>query len=178
MSGYNGRRGPNVSQYVAKLNTIPSAQDTASRNQDPLEIENDLALFTNTEFFDFDLGEVHDLTQPVDYDPAMEERARRQNASAYNRHLNSNNTNTNNNGSKSVDFMDGMFACFLVSITSFIFHTSLSPLSCPYYSDLGIACGSACVCGPRQYGICCTTAFSALFNHSSIVFLRPFLLHI
>jgi len=98
-----------VSQYVAKLNTIPSAQDTASRNQDPLEIENDLALFTNTEFFDFDLGEVHDLTQPVDYDPAMEERARRQNASAYNRHLNSNNTNTNNNSSKSVDFMDGDF---------------------------------------------------------------------
>jgi len=107
MSGYNGRRGPNVSQYVAKLNTIPSAQDTTSRNQDPLEIESDLALFTNTEFFDFDLGEVHDLTQPVDYDPAMEERARRQNASAYSRHLNSN--NTNNNSSKSVDFMDGDF---------------------------------------------------------------------
>jgi len=98
-----------VSQYVAKLNTIPSAQDMASRNQDPLEIENELALFTNTEFFDFDLGEVPDLTQPVDYDPAMEERARRQNASAYNRHLNSNNTNTNNNSSKSVDFMDGEF---------------------------------------------------------------------
>ncbi|OCL11277.1 hypothetical protein AOQ84DRAFT_266802, partial [Glonium stellatum] len=51
---YNGRRGPNVSQYVANLNTVPSAQDMAARNQDPLEIENDLALFTNTEFFDFD----------------------------------------------------------------------------------------------------------------------------
>lgn len=109
MSGYNGRRGPNVSQYVANLNTIPSAQDTASRNQDPLEIENDLALFTNTEFFDFDLGEVPDLTQPVEYDPAIEERARRQNASAYNRRLNSDNTNTNNNSSKSVDFINGDF---------------------------------------------------------------------
>ena len=166
-----------MSQYVAKLNTIPSAQDTASRNQDPLEIENDLALFTNTEFFDFDLGEVHDLTQPVDYDPAMEERARRQNASAYNRHLNSNNTNTNNNGSKSVDFMDGKFACFLVSITSFIFRTSL--LHCHVrITPILASLVARCVCGPRQYGICCTTAFSALFNHSSIVFLRRFLLHI
>ena len=114
-----------MSQYVANLNTIPSAQDMASRNQDPLEIENDLALFTNTEFFDFDLSEVPDLTEPVDYDPAMEERARRQNASAYNRHLNSSNANTNNNSSKSVDFMDGMFACFLVSVTSFIFRNSV-----------------------------------------------------
>jgi hypothetical protein len=81
----------------------------ASRNQDPLEIENDLALFTNTEFFDFDLSEVPNLTQPVDYDPATEERARRQNASAYNRHLNSNNTNANNNSSKPVDFTNGDF---------------------------------------------------------------------
>jgi len=136
-----------VSQYVANLNTIPSAQDTASRNQVPLEIENDLALFTNTEFFDFDLGEVPDLTEPVDYDPAMEERARRQNASAYNRHLNSNNTNTNNNSSKSVDFMNGMFTCFLVGITSFIFRTSAFHCHCPYCSDLGITCGSAFMCG-------------------------------
>ncbi len=144
MSGYNGRRGPNVSQYVANLNTIPSAQDMASRNQDPLEIENDLALFTNAEFFELDLGEVPDLTEPVNYDPAMEERARRQNASAYNRHLNSNNTNTNtnNNSSKSVDFMNGMFTCFFVGITSFIFRTSVFRCHCPYYSDLGIACAT------------------------------------
>jgi len=106
MSGYNGRRGPNVSQYVANLNTIPSAQDMAARKQDPLEIENDLALFTTTEFFDFDLGEVPDLTRPVDYDVAMEERARRQNASAYNRHLNSTN---NNNNHKPAEFINGDF---------------------------------------------------------------------
>lgn len=166
-----------MSQYVANLNTIPSAQDTASRNQDPLEIENDLALFTNTEFFDFDLGEVPDLTQPVDYDPAIEERARRQNASAYNRRLNSDNTNTNNNNSKSVDFMNGMFTSFLIGITSFIFRTSAFHCHCPYYSDLGIACGSAFMCGPRQYGIYCTTAFPMLFNHSPMVFLIQILSH-
>lgn len=103
-----------MSQYVANLNTVPSAQDMAARNQDPLEIENDLALFTNTEFFDFDLGDVPDLSTSVDYDPAIEERVRRQNASAYNRHLNSSNNNNknnnnNNNNNKSTEFMNGDF---------------------------------------------------------------------
>jgi hypothetical protein len=74
---YHGRRGPNVSQYVANLNTIPSAQDL----QEPLlNIEEDLALFTNTEFYDWDNGDL-DVNQPLDYDPAAEQRARRMNAS-------------------------------------------------------------------------------------------------
>ncbi|KAF2490731.1 hypothetical protein BU16DRAFT_469769 [Lophium mytilinum] len=48
---YNGRRGPNVSQYIANLNTIQPAEDLP----DPLlNIEEDLALFTNTEFIDWD----------------------------------------------------------------------------------------------------------------------------
>ena len=145
-----------MSQYVAKLNTLPSAQDTASRNQDPLEIENDLALFTNTEFFDFDLGEVHDLTQPVDYDPAMEERARRQNASAYNRHLNSNNTNANNNSSKPVDFTNGMFKCFLVGIQLSIVIVRITPI-------LASRVVRQLRADPRQYGI--------YFPRSSII--RP-----
>jgi hypothetical protein len=52
---YNGRRGPNVSEYIANLNAIPSAQDIQS-SQDTFNLEDDLAMFTNTNFFDFDLG--------------------------------------------------------------------------------------------------------------------------
>ncbi|KAH0556300.1 hypothetical protein GP486_005775, partial [Trichoglossum hirsutum] len=80
MSGFGGRRAPNVSQYIATLNTIPSAQDLASQQQDAFGLEDDLALFTNTQFFDFDLGENQAL---VDYDGEQEIRARRENAAAY-----------------------------------------------------------------------------------------------
>jgi hypothetical protein len=58
---YNGRRGPNVSEYIANLNAIPSAQELSA--QDNLTFEDDLALFTNTHFYDFDLGQNADLQQ-------------------------------------------------------------------------------------------------------------------
>ncbi|KAF2101107.1 hypothetical protein NA57DRAFT_24731, partial [Rhizodiscina lignyota] len=65
------RRAPNVSQYLADLNTIPSAQDPAAQNQDEFAgLDNDMALFTNTDFFDFDLGEVTRMAQPSDFDSA------------------------------------------------------------------------------------------------------------
>lgn len=49
-----GRRAPNVSQYLANLNTIPSAQELAAQ-QNQIEFhENDLDFLTNAEFFDFD----------------------------------------------------------------------------------------------------------------------------
>ncbi|KAF2759444.1 hypothetical protein EJ05DRAFT_498658 [Pseudovirgaria hyperparasitica] len=82
MSGYNGRR-PNVSQYIAGLNTIPSHQDLLAQ---PASLEEDLSMF-NTDFFDFDALsglDLPDLTQQnLEYDPAEEERARRHNASGY-----------------------------------------------------------------------------------------------
>ena len=51
MSAYNSRRAPNVSQYLANLNTIPSAHDLSTDINigDP-----DLDFLTNAEFFDFD----------------------------------------------------------------------------------------------------------------------------
>lgn len=55
-TNYNGRRAPNVSQYIANLNTIPSAADLANQ-QDFAGFEDDLAMFTNTQFFDFDMNE-------------------------------------------------------------------------------------------------------------------------
>lgn len=61
---YHGRKGPNVSQYISTLNAIPTAQDLQA--SDNLDFENDLALFTNTQFFDFDLGQDADLQQTFD----------------------------------------------------------------------------------------------------------------
>ena len=55
MSAYNGRRGVNVSQYVANLNTIPSPDDLVD-NTTPPNLEADLALFTNNDFIDWDAG--------------------------------------------------------------------------------------------------------------------------
>jgi hypothetical protein len=57
---YNGRRGPNVSAYIANLNAVPTEQDLQSSNQDSF-IDDDLAMFTNTQFFDFDIGGDADL---------------------------------------------------------------------------------------------------------------------
>ncbi|KAL6231787.1 hypothetical protein BDW75DRAFT_219209 [Aspergillus navahoensis] len=58
MAEYNGRRAPNFSQYLDDLNAIPSPYDIAmqQQQQDGFNIDNDLSLFTNTEFFDFDLN--------------------------------------------------------------------------------------------------------------------------
>ncbi|KAL4735088.1 hypothetical protein BDV11DRAFT_196794 [Aspergillus similis] len=57
MAEYNGRRAPNFSQYLDDLNAIPSPYDVAmQQQQDGFNIDSDLSLFTNTEFFDFDLN--------------------------------------------------------------------------------------------------------------------------
>lgn len=56
---YNGRTGPNVSEYIANLNAIPSATDLS--NDEEFNLDADLAMFTNTQFFDYDLGHDTDL---------------------------------------------------------------------------------------------------------------------
>ncbi|KAL8930138.1 MAG: hypothetical protein Q9208_000755 [Pyrenodesmia sp. 3 TL-2023] len=68
MTGYVGRKAPNVSRYLSNLNTIPLEQDIAAQQPDDFDF-NDLATFTNTEFFDFDQGE-HAFHSPVDYGQA------------------------------------------------------------------------------------------------------------
>jgi hypothetical protein len=56
-ASYHDRRpGPNVSEFVANLNAIPSAQDLQSARVDAYHLDDDLAMFTNTQFFDFDAG--------------------------------------------------------------------------------------------------------------------------
>lgn len=53
MSNYNARRAPNVSAYLANLNTIPSQHEQATQ-QDFDFNDGNLDLFANTDFFDFD----------------------------------------------------------------------------------------------------------------------------
>jgi hypothetical protein len=76
MSGYNGRHGPNVSKYVANLNTIPTQQDLLA---EPLNIEEDLALFTNNDFIDW--NENDNLNTSLDFlETEQQQRPSRQHA--------------------------------------------------------------------------------------------------
>ncbi|KAK7532306.1 uncharacterized protein J3D65DRAFT_101971 [Phyllosticta citribraziliensis] len=72
MSGYGDRKTPGAS-VLQGLNTFPSPKDMAAENNN-LNFDEDLSLFTNTEFFDFDLGtEITSVAQqpqpPVDAVP-------------------------------------------------------------------------------------------------------------
>lgn len=97
IDGYKGRKGPNVSHYLANLNTLPSAHDVAAQQQEDFNIADELAQFTNTEFLDFDAG---DFLEPSmsDYDPSLEEKARRENCAA-----------NNTIDGKGLDFVHGMW---------------------------------------------------------------------
>ncbi|KAL1965094.1 hypothetical protein VTN77DRAFT_6007 [Rasamsonia byssochlamydoides] len=83
MSSYNGRRGPNFSQYLEDLNTIPSPYDQVQQ-QEPFNLDAELALFTNAEFLDF--GHFGDLSMPLTYDPAEDENSRHENAGSDKNH--------------------------------------------------------------------------------------------
>ncbi len=50
-----------MSEYIANLNAIPSAQDLQAADAE-FNLEDDLAMFTNTQFFDFDMGHDTDLS--------------------------------------------------------------------------------------------------------------------
>lgn len=83
MSGFNnGRRGPSISHYLSNLNAIPSSHEIVSQNESAYSLEDDLAIFTNAEFLDYDMSEDIDH-QPMPYDPSQEGRARRENAAAH-----------------------------------------------------------------------------------------------
>lgn len=66
MAAYNGRKGPNVSQYLSNLNAIPSDHEIPTQPPEGFDFTNDLAAFTNAEFFDFDQGE-NAFNPSIDY---------------------------------------------------------------------------------------------------------------
>lgn len=66
MSAYKGHRGPNVSQYIANLNTLSPPQDLLS---DPVPVEEDFSAFLNADFFDVNnpRNAGVDFTSPIDF---------------------------------------------------------------------------------------------------------------
>lgn len=67
MASFGSRKAPNVSHYLSNLNAIPSEHDIATQQPEDFNFSDDLAAFTNAEFFDLDQGE-HVFQSPVDYD--------------------------------------------------------------------------------------------------------------
>ncbi|KAL2889028.1 Regulatory protein cys-3 [Ceratocystis lukuohia] len=62
MTSYsNGRRAPNATRYLSNLNMLEPAAPAAD---EPYNLESDLALFTNAQFFDFDSGQNTDFQAP------------------------------------------------------------------------------------------------------------------
>jgi len=55
MSSYRGRTGPNFSEYLSNLNTLASPYDQEHFPAEELDISQDLAMFTNTDFTHFDM---------------------------------------------------------------------------------------------------------------------------
>ena len=102
MATYNPlKKAPNVSEYIANLNAIPSTQDASPQQQDGYGLEDDLALFTNT-IFNFEPGEILDQP-PLDYDPLQGDRVRRENAAAKN--INGEDSNMNFATGKTLSFI-------------------------------------------------------------------------
>ena len=75
----NGRKVPNVSQFLANLNTIPSAHDVATQEEN-FDIDEQLAQFTNVEFLDFDTGGEFLEHSIPDFNSDHGARSRRQSA--------------------------------------------------------------------------------------------------
>lgn len=54
MADYHGRPGLNFSQYINNLNAVPQPHESDFLATDDLNLDQELALFTNTDFTDFD----------------------------------------------------------------------------------------------------------------------------
>ncbi|KAK4942177.1 hypothetical protein LTR10_018069 [Elasticomyces elasticus] len=55
MSSYRGRTGPNFSEYLNNLNTLAAPFDQENFSSEEFELNQDLAMFTNTDFTHFDI---------------------------------------------------------------------------------------------------------------------------
>lgn len=70
MSGYSAQKPSNMSEYIANLNMAPPTQDLPNGSE--FNMDDELAMFTNTQFFDFDLGQDANL-QPTNFDRSTTE---------------------------------------------------------------------------------------------------------
>ena len=55
MSGYRGRSGPNFTQFLDDLNAVSPSYDRDQFNPNEINIDDELAMFTNTNFTNIDL---------------------------------------------------------------------------------------------------------------------------
>ena len=103
MANFATRRAPNVSQYLANLNVIPSEHD--QQQEQAYNVDNDLDMFTNAEFFNFD------LTEGVNgSNNAVGEQG--DNAERKTEYANGNSSgNRNRNPREGLDFPSGMILC-------------------------------------------------------------------
>lgn len=82
MATFAGRRAPNVSQYISNLNVVQPEGDDGLGNDDAYNFEADLHMFTNTDFFEYPVGD-NALEQSIlDYAPSQDERGGRANEDA------------------------------------------------------------------------------------------------
>ena len=79
---YNTRPRPNVSQYIANLNIIPG-QNELPQPPETFSTDDELALFVNSDFFDFDANGVQNVEGSIEFDPALDVRSRHQHATAF-----------------------------------------------------------------------------------------------
>jgi Basic region leucine zipper len=60
MSGYRGRAGPNFSEFLNNLNAVSPSYDQEQFNTDDINLDEELAMFTNTDFTHFDIPSIPD----------------------------------------------------------------------------------------------------------------------
>lgn len=108
MDAYKGRKAPNVSNYLANLNAIPSTRDVANQHQqEDFNFDDELAQFTNAEFLDQDVGDFLEQQPMSEYGSALEEKARMENATA-----------NNEIAGTGMDFMTGMLHVALDTVVA------------------------------------------------------------
>lgn len=67
MSGYRGRHGPNLQNYINNLNQI-GFEDAQFAPVEPNLVEDNLAMFTNTDFIDYSIPPLSDNGEPYNFD--------------------------------------------------------------------------------------------------------------
>jgi hypothetical protein len=67
MSGYRGRHGPNLQNYINNLNQI-GFEDAQYTPIEPSMMEENLAMFTNTDFIDYSIPPLSDSGEAYNFD--------------------------------------------------------------------------------------------------------------
>lgn len=68
MANLHGRTGLNFSNYISNLNTIPNTYEQEPLPADDVNLDRELAMFTNTDFIDFETTAAPSSGIPMNYD--------------------------------------------------------------------------------------------------------------